>query len=415
MSAITATTPYELDSAFPNLEGLNRLERASKIANTPKAIRKVNAKQYVVKSQQGLVSYVVSEDAEGNYKCSCPDHLLNGCECKHILAVKLYNEEKNAKLAHQKSEFPRDWANYSLGQMKEGELFDELLKELVNTIDEPVHKGRGRKSLPLSDKLFCAVKKVSGMKSLRRSQSGFNQAESDGIIESSCHYNTVSNTMCDASVTPILHELVRLSASPLAEIEHNFSIDSSGFRTTNFNTWIDEKYGEQRKHAYLKCHIASGNLTNVVSDVVITENCGEGSGDVNNFPALLAGTSGKFIVREIMADAAYISRENFAAADKIDAEPFIYFKSNTNGKAKGCPAWTQSFIRFMTNHAEWLEHYNKRNNVETTFGAIKAKFGEALKSKDVVAQKNELLCKILSYNISVLISAIFCKDIKVGF
>ncbi len=38
-----------------------------------------------------------------------------------------------------------------------------------------------------------------------------------------------------------------------------------------------------------------------------------------------------------------------------------------------------------------------------TFSAIKKKFGESVKSKNRIAQKNELLCKIICYNITVLI------------
>jgi hypothetical protein len=40
---------------------------------------------------------------------------------------------------------------------------------------------------------------------------------------------------------------------------------------------------------------------------------------------------------------------------------------------------------------------------KTTFSTIQKKFGESVKSKNRVAQKNELLCKIISYNITVLI------------
>ena len=36
-------------------------------------------------------------------------------------------------------------------------------------------------------------------------------------------------------MTPILHELVTLSALPVAGIENDFSVDSTGFRTTTFN------------------------------------------------------------------------------------------------------------------------------------------------------------------------------------
>jgi len=55
------------------------------------------------------------------------------------------------------------------------------------------------------------------------------------------------------------------------------------------------------------------------------------------------------------------------------------------------------------NKDEFLDHYHKRSNAEATFAAIKKKFGESIKSKNRVAQENELLCKIIAYNITVLI------------
>jgi hypothetical protein len=42
-----------------------------------------------------------------------------------------------------------------------------------------------------------------------------------------------------------------------------------------------------------------------------------------------------------------------------------------------------------------MEHYHKRSNIEATNAAIKRKFGETLKSKNPVAQVNELLAKLL--------------------
>ena len=38
---------------------------------------------------------------------------------------------------------------------------------------------------------------------------------------------------------------------------------------------------------------------------------------------------------------------------------------------------------------------------------IKAKLGDSLKSKNFIAQKNELLCKILAHNIMVLIAEVY--------
>ena len=41
---------------------------------------------------------------------------------------------------------------------------------------------------------------------------------------------------------------------------------------------------------------------------------------------------------------------------------------------------------------EFLPHYHKRSNVETTFSMIKAKFGGSIRSKKRTAQINEILC-----------------------
>jgi hypothetical protein len=54
-----------------------------------------------------------------------------------------------------------------------------------------------------------------------------------------------------------------------------------------------------------------------------------------------------------------------------------------------------------------MQHYHNRSNVETTFFAIKAKLGDCLKSKNYVAQANETLCKLIAYNITVLINAMY--------
>jgi hypothetical protein len=45
--------------------------------------------------------------------------------------------------------------------------------------------------------------------------------------------------------------------------------------------------------------------------------------------------------------------------------------------------------------------------VESVFSALKRKFGETLRSRNPVAQVNELLVKVLAYNITVLIHEMF--------
>lgn len=69
----------------------------------------------------------------------------------------------------------------------------------------------------------------------------------------------------------------------------------------------------------------------------------------------------------------------------------------------------------MFNREAFLAHYHKRSNVESTFSAIKAKFGDALRSKTHTAQVNEALCKVLCHNICVLVGSIYELGIESTF
>ena len=59
------------------------------------------------------------------------------------------------------------------------------------------------------------------------------------------------------------------------------------------------------------------------------------------------------------------------------------------------------------NREEYGRHYHQRSNVESTFSAIKRKFGEALRSKTDRAMKNETLAKVVSHNICCVISGMY--------
>src|SRR2546428_7003601 len=60
--------------------------------------------------------------------------------------------------------------------------------------------------------------------------------------------------------------------------------------------------------------------------------------------------------------------------------------------------------RPMQEGKRWLtpEPY-KRSNVESTFSAVKRKFGDSVRSKADTAMVNEVLCKFLCHNLCCLI------------
>lgn len=97
------------------------------------------------------------------------------------------------------------------------------------------------------------------------------------------------------------------------------------------------------------------------------------------------------------------------------AQPYIDFKSNTKPTDKSPSIWKRMFHLYSYNQADFMRHYHKRSNVETTFSMIKAKFGERLRSKTETSQTNEVLCKILAHNLCCVIQSKYELGIEPSF
>ena len=64
---------------------------------------------------------------------------------------------------------------------------------------------------------------------------------------------------------------------------------------------------------------------------------------------------------------------------------------------------------------EFLTHYGKRSNAESTVHMIKSKFGEIVRSKSWTAQVNEVLCKVICHNICCVIQEMHELGIEADF
>ena len=390
-----------------------RKERGYQISLS-KEIRKIKG-GYLVPSQSCNKTYFVDEH---DFNCTCPDCQTRNMTCKHAYAVRYYLKiDKDTPQGTVTEKMPltykQAWSAYNQAQNVEVNKFDELLKELVQNIEEPEYVF-GRPAISLREQVFCSIQKVYSQLSSRRAKSLFNNAHEKGYLKRNPNYNVVNKLMVKPELTPILQELVGISASPLKAVENDFAIDSSGFRTTTFNDYCREKHHTRKHHKWIKCHICTGVKTNIITGARITEETGA---DTKQFSPLIKETTRNgFNIVEASADKAYSSRDNIALVDEMGATAYIPFKKNATGKAKGKNhAWKRMFHYFMMNQEEFAEHYHKRSNVETTFHMIKMKFGDCLKSKKPKAQENELLCKIIAHNIVVLIHEMYELGIKPDF
>jgi hypothetical protein len=65
------------------------------------------------------------------------------------------------------------------------------------------------------------------------------------------------------------------------------------------------------------------------------------------------------------------------------------------------------FLFFAYNRSKFDEHYRLRGQVEVAFGALKQVIGEGVSSLKLTAQQNELLCKAIAWNITMLVHAMY--------
>jgi transposase len=229
-----------------------------------------------------------------------------------------------------------------------------------------------------------------------------NDAVERGYMSKPMHPNKINTRMEDESLTPLLKALITRSSLPLRSIETRFAPDSSGFSTSRFVRWFDEKYGVERSgRDWVKVHLMCGVKTNIVTAVEIAD---RNAGDCPQFKPLLEATAKNFTIEEVPADKAYLSHENLELVESLGATTFIPFKSNSLPGDAGS-VWEKMYLYFNLRREEFLDHYHRRSNVESTFSMIKAKFGDSVRSKTDVAMRNEALCKILGHNICCLIQA----------
>ncbi len=400
-----------------------------------------DANGWIVPSQSGPGTYRVSPHATTTFKvaqgivpppagvqpfgCTCPDFELRGRACKHVIAVEyvirreqVYSDG-SVVTEQMRVTYTQDWAAYNAAQCSEKERFLPLLADLCATIQNPRQEGRGRPRLPMSDMAYAAVAKVYAGLSARRFDTDVREAKDRGLTDVDPHFNTVLRYLRDPAMTPILGQLVTLSALPLQGVESDFAMDSTGFSTCTYTRWYDHKWGrEQKQHDWIKLHATTGVLTNVVTAVEVTP---KNFHDSRAFRPMLAKTAENFPIREVSADKAYSSKVNLQAVDDLGGTPLIPFKGNQIGvlgpqsslfgvtdvpPSADASAWVRMYHYFAYQRDTFLTHYHKRSNVETTFSMIKRKFGPALRSKSEVGQINEVLCKVIAHNLCVLISSI---------
>lgn len=366
---------------------------------------------YKVPSQSGRGSYIVNTDGEPF--CTCPDFEKRRRPCKHIAAIEyvIQREEREdgttIETRAARVTYSQDWPAYNAAQEHEQEHFTHLLRDLCDTIALPPTKTTGRPRLPLPDAVFAAGLKVYGTQSTRRAMTDMRNAQSAGLLCKTPSTATIWRCMEDPDLAPTLRGLIELSASPLASVEDSFAIDSTGFASSIYHRWFDHKWNKTIKESqWIKAHAMCGVQTNIITAADATANK---SADLPYLPPFTETTAQRFTVNEVSADKAYLGRKSLHAVDAVGGTAFIPFKTNSKAIThhRRDTLWERAYHFYNLHREEFLAHYHKRSNVETTFFMVKSKFGASVRSKMPAAQINEVLLKFLCHNIVVLVQSAY--------
>jgi transposase len=399
-------------------------------------------------TREGRLWLVPSQSGKGKYKvdaekqqCTCPDFDFRHLPCKHIFAVEQVIERQKTTTTTTDAEgkttttttetvkvtrktYKQEWPAYNAAQTQEKRLFLYLLNQLCQGVGSPA-QFMGRPRYSLEDMTFAMCYKVFSTVSGRRFMTDLKDAHGKGYLEKLPSYNTVFRYFESEVLTPYLLMLIEESSLPLAAIEEDFAVDSSGLSTGVYQRWNDAKWGKARtlfgdkqpnevnRKDWLKIHITTGVKTNVITAVEVTD---AHANDTRFFKPLVEATAQNFAMRQVSGDKAYLSNTNLKAAVDAHAMPYIPFKANSTGKdKKNSDLFRRMYHFYSYNSERFMENYHKRSNVESTFHMIKAKFGNSLRSKTKTAQINEALCKILCHNIVVLIQSMFELNLRPKF
>jgi transposase len=364
-----------------------------------------DGKAWLVPSQSGNGKYRVTIKPEAS--CTCEDFQLRQRPCKHVIAARIVcardrggkHPEITTDAVPKRPTYRQDWPEYDRAQRTEKHRFLELLFELCRTVEEPPPPRCGRQPHTARDAVFAMAFKVYSTFSSRRFDCDLKDAHARGYLSRPVPGPKVCAFFENPRYFDGLAGLITRSSLPLRIVETDFAVDSSGFSTSRFVRWYDEKHGVERSgKEWVKAHLICGVKTNVVTAVRILD---KNAADCPQFVPLLQATAGSgFRVEEASADKAYASVENIEAVADLGGTAFVPFRSNQSGAAGGL--WEKMYHYFRFRREEFLKHYHKRSNVESTFSMVKAKFKDSVRSKTDVAMKSEVLCKLLCHNLCVV-------------
>ena len=320
----------------------------------------------------------------------------------------------------------RDWGRYDSAKIRRKQLFIAVLLSALDLADLPTHyKGRGRPPVSLRTIIICLAYKTYYKTSYRDTIAEIeHQKDRLGIPSVPC-YNTLRKYMNSKITATAVSALLRATILPLCSLEKVFGSDSTGFRTNTRSEYytvsirtrgrrvVEERQGQgqgqgqggkgkrsllekRERREFVKLHLAVGTVSQMVCAATTTIGRRH---DSTQLPGLVVEVARIFSVHEWLGDAAYASRKACNLIAGLGGRAYIWPRTSLTRKSKGSSEWRRMLELFELDREEFSRHYHQRSKVESVFSVIKRYFGDYVLSRSLDAQLNELLFKVLDYNL----------------